>query len=175
MNDSEFEKLSEKSRRGELTPDEAAEFRGHLIAHPAAQAAWEEDEALAQLVAQLPDAPMPSNFTARVLTEVARESRPVPPPVRAAWSGWLATIFKITRPQRVALAAAAVCAGLLTFQQFRAHHRAQVAESLAKFTGATELPGVEALKDFDAIRRLSLLPAGVDAELVSALSQPNDK
>ena len=49
-------------------------MRAWLAAHPEAQADWEAEAGLSEALGQLPDAPVPSNFTARVLQSVERES-----------------------------------------------------------------------------------------------------
>lgn len=169
MTPTEFDHLCEQARRKSLTPEAESRFRSHLLLHPEAQAAWEEEQALNELIAQLPDAPMPSNFTARVLAAVEREARPAAPARRLPWLGWLAAVTHASRPQQIALAAMAICVGLLGYDQYRARQRSQVAESLAKFAGTTALPGVEALRNFEAINRLGQTSGAADMELLSQL------
>ena len=73
-NDPIYNRLRELSWRRELTAAEEAELRAWLAAHPEAQADWEAEAGLNEALRQLPDAPVPSNFTARVLQAVEREA-----------------------------------------------------------------------------------------------------
>jgi len=80
------QKLRELNWRRELTAAERAELRTWLAAHPEAQADWQTEAALSKFLARLPDAPVPSNFTARVLQAVERETRTSErAPQRARW------------------------------------------------------------------------------------------
>ncbi len=67
MNDPLFNKLREASWRRPLTASEEAELRAWLAAHPEARAEWESDTALNDLLSRVPNAPVPTNFTTRVL------------------------------------------------------------------------------------------------------------
>src|SRR5438874_9233745 len=70
-----YEKLLAISWRRKLTETEAAELQAWLVAHPELQGEWQEEAHLNDLLEALPDAPMASNFTARVLAEVERQER----------------------------------------------------------------------------------------------------
>ena len=72
-NDPIFERWRERSWRRKLTSAEQAELRAWLAAHPEAQAEWEAEMALNDVLDQLPDAPVASNFTARAVAAVERE------------------------------------------------------------------------------------------------------
>jgi hypothetical protein len=118
---------------------------------------------LRELLSRLPDAPVASNFTARVMQAVdleeSRRSR--------KWNfifNWHAFL------PRAAVATVAILFAGLTLQ----HHeltaqRAQVAQSVALVAG-TPMPDVDALKNFDAIRRMSQ-PAHADDELLALASE----
>ena len=73
-NDAFLSLLRESSWRRKLTEAEQAELRAYLAAHPDARADWEMESALNAALTRLPDAPVPSNFTARVLQAVEREA-----------------------------------------------------------------------------------------------------
>ncbi len=73
-NDPTYNRLRELSWRRKLTGAEEAELRAWLAAHPDAQADWEAEAGLNAALGRLPDAPVPSNFTARVLQAVEREA-----------------------------------------------------------------------------------------------------
>lgn len=116
---------------------------------------------LSQALARLPDAAVPSNFTARVMQAVeAEESR------RArrwsfAWN-WHALL------PRVAVTAAAVLfAGLTLHHHEMNSRRTALARNIALVAGSQPLPSVEALKNFDAIQRMSQPRA--DEELLALM------
>jgi negative regulator of sigma E activity len=109
----------------------------------------------------LPDASVPSNFTARVLQAVeleeARRSR--------KWTfNWN---LRALLP-RVAVAAITICfAGFVVRQHEINGQRAAFAKNVALVATAQPLPSVEALKNFDAIQRMSQPRA--DEELLALM------
>ncbi len=100
------------------------------------------------LLSRLPDAPLASNFTARVMQAVEREeSRPPSRWTLSAWD-WGALL------PRVAVAVVVMAAAGLAFERHAAMaQREQLAKNVAMVAGA--MPSVEALQNFDAIRRMS--------------------
>jgi anti-sigma factor RsiW len=156
-NDALLSKLRESSWRRKLTDAELAEWRAYCAAHPEARADWEMESALNAALARLPDAPVPSNFTARVLQAVDREAaRP------QGWS-WHGLVPRI-----------AFAAGLLAFTGLAIHHheiysqRAALVKSVALAAGGQPVPSPEALENFDAIRRMSQ-PQHADDELLALM------
>ena len=100
------------------------------------------------LLSRLPDAPVASNFTARVMQavefEASRHSR--------RWNifvwNWHAFL------PRLAVAVVVITTAGLAFQRHEANaHREQLVKNVALVAGA--MPSVEALRNFDAIRRMS--------------------
>src|SRR5262245_19120401 len=77
MNDELYNELLEASWRRKLTAEEEAQLRAWLVAHPEAQADWDEEALLTQQLERLPNAPLASNFTAQVMgkleLDLARE------------------------------------------------------------------------------------------------------
>ena len=74
MKDNEhLSQLRESGWRRKLTESEQGELRAHLATNPDARADWEMESALNSALTRLPDASVPSNFTARVLQAVERE------------------------------------------------------------------------------------------------------
>jgi hypothetical protein len=116
---------------------------------------------LSQALAKLPDAAVPSNFTARVMLAVeleeSRRSR--------QWSwGW--NWHKLL--PRVAVAMAFVLFAGLTFHHYElTSQRTRLARNFALVAGAQPLPSVDALKNFDAIQRMSQPRA--DEELLALM------
>jgi anti-sigma factor RsiW len=168
MNEAEFNELWERALCGRLTAPEQARFHAQLAADPALQALWAEEQQFSRLLRQLPDAPVPSNFTARVLQAVATESRtPIAGPQPLPWLAWLRA-FGWTRAT-VAIASVALGAVLLVDHQRDVALRAHLAESISAVSSFASLPSVEILQDFEAIARLDQTPAGADEELLAAL------
>jgi anti-sigma factor RsiW len=153
-------RLRELSWRRPLTESEQAELRAWLAAHPEAQAELEVEKDLSAMLHQLPDAPMPSNFTARVRQAVERETAAArrQPGFQWAWR-W-----------RVFLPRVAGLAVIIGFGLF-AHHRhviAQQAALMKKLAAAPELANPAVLEDFEAIRRLGPTPQ-VDEDLLALM------
>jgi negative regulator of sigma E activity len=113
------------------------------------------------LLARLPDAPVPSNFTARVLQAVELEESRRQEKWFFNWS------LRALLP-RVAVAAVAICfAGFAVRQHEINGQRAAFAKNVAFVAGAQPLPSVEVLKNFDAIQRMSQPRA--DEELLALM------
>src|ERR1035441_868191 len=72
--DPNYNRLLELSWRRKLTDAEEAQLRALLESRPEAQADWDAEATLNAVLGRLPDAPVPSNFTARVLQTVEREA-----------------------------------------------------------------------------------------------------
>jgi len=163
-NDPIDNRLRELGWRRRLTTAEQAELQTWLAAHPEAQSEWEAESELSAGLALLPDVPVPSNFTARVLQAVEREAvaqlrRPQGNRLTWLWLRWL---------PRAAFAAFAVGVGLLSFHQAQSVHRKKLAESVAAVSAVSSLPSPDILKDFDAIRALNPSPAP-DEQLLAVL------
>jgi anti-sigma factor RsiW len=170
----EFDPLREKSWRRKLTAAEEAELRAWLAAHPEAHADWEADMRLTEAMRQLPDAPVPSNFTSRVLQEIRRDSSEEQSHP-SLWR-WLLRSWQ----PRIAVVAAVALAGLLTYQEQlyvaatrkqqtqEQMARAQVAQDVKVVADVRSLPSPDILQNFDTIRKLSTTP-GPDPELIALL------
>jgi hypothetical protein len=157
-NDELQSRLRETGWRRKLTETERAEWRARLAADAGTQADWELEAALTAALARLPDTPVPSNFTARVLQAVEREEAR---PQRRGWRwNWHALV------PRVAFAAV-----VITFSGLAFHHhviytqRTALARNVALVTAGQPMPSMEALENFDAIRRLGR-PQHADDELL---------
>jgi anti-sigma-K factor RskA len=118
---------------------------------------------LSQMLSQLPDAPVASNFTARVMQQIdLEESRR-----SHKWDfilNWHAFL------PRAAVATVAIVFAGLTLQHHELNsQRAMLAKNVALVAG-TPMPSVDALKNFDAIQRMSQ-PAHADDELLALASE----
>jgi hypothetical protein len=114
------------------------------------------------LLSRLPDAPVASNFTARVMQAVELEE------IRQSrwrvfgwsWRAWV---------PRATVAAVLAVFVAFTFQQHNRYlHEVAIAKNAA-LVASQPLPSVEALKNFDAIQRMSQ-PAPADNELLALAS-----
>jgi hypothetical protein len=122
------------------------------------------DERLDALLRGLPDAPVASNFTARVLQAVDRDLENQSRATRA----WRRFWPRLHWLPRFAVPALALGFGLFVFQYHQGVARAQMAESIVAFAQVSSLPSPEVLKDFEAVRRLSQTPPA-DEELLALL------
>jgi anti-sigma factor RsiW len=168
MNEFDYKSLLEKRWRHKLTPAEEASAREWLAQHPESRPDWDLEDRLSQALGKLPDAPVPSNFTARVLQAVERESATAPPPSASPMSWFLRNVLP-----RAAVAAVILGAGLFTYHEHvdraqKAANRAEWVRGVKVVAGVSSLPGPEILQDFDTIRRMSATP-GPDPELIALM------
>ena len=153
--------LRETAWRRPLTPAETGELRRRITSDPEALAEWQVEARLSRAVAGLPDAAMPSNFTASVLQAIERETGRRQTSSQPWWSlrRWL---------PRVAFASVLLAVGMVGMRQYERAAQERMADSVAVISPLGALPTPEALADFDAIRRLGSEPAA-DVELISLL------
>ena len=163
MNESDYNRLKEKSWHRTLTAAEEAELRAWLAEHPEAAADWETEIRMSEALKQLPDVLVPSNFTARVLQAVERETAPARRPRMPARLWVLRSLVP-----RAAVAAAVLSAGLIGYQHYEARQRAKMVQDVKVVAGVPSLPSPEILQDFDTIRQMGATP-GPDPELIALL------
>jgi anti-sigma factor RsiW len=161
MNDPLYQRLRESGWRGGLTQTEEAELRAWLAAHPDLAADWETESGLNRMLERMPDAPVPSNFTANVLKAIERETMPRSQSRRWSWN------WQFLLP-RAAAAAVVVCLGVFSYEQRVSVQRAELARSVAAISNVAALSNPEVLQDFEAIRRLGQTPPA-DEELLALL------
>jgi hypothetical protein len=171
MNESEYLELREIAWRRPLTADERSSLQGYLLVHPDAHIEWEEDAALNQLLANVPDAPLSSNFTARVLQAIDLEELREERKQRA--ESWLSRL----RSWLPRFAVAGLVAGLggLGYQQYQIHSQEQKAKYLDTLVAgvASSFPDTKIWEDFDAIAKLqpAVVSASDDRMLWAALTE----
>lgn len=120
----------------------------------------EAELALDGLLGMLPVTVAPTNLAARVLDEVAREDRTART-ISASWWQRLASQWTRRRglkPLGIGLAAALAVVGVVSQRSLES--RLLMAREVAEVTEVTAIPGVDALRNFDAISAL-----GADARL----------
>jgi len=141
--------------RRKLSKAEAADLR--------AQPELELEARLTAALAKINDAPVPSNFTARVLSAIEVEDE------RAARTqGWHWN-WRSLLP-RVAVATAVVLFTGVSLQHYHqlTSQRAALAQTVALVADTPPLPNVDALENLDAIQRMSR-SGHADGELLAAL------
>ena len=111
---------------------------------------------LRELLSRLPDAPVSSNFTARVMQAVEREELQA-----ARTRGWRWNWHALL--PRAAVTAVMVAAAF--YQHEISNQRAAMAQSVA-LLAQSQPPSVDALQNFDAIQRMSQ-PAHADEGLLA--------
>jgi hypothetical protein len=115
---------------------------------------------LTESLAKIPDAPVASNFTARVLAAVELEETRRARGWNFNWN-WHALF-----PRMAVTAVVLVFAGI-SFQRYELNsQRTLLAKNVAQAAAAQPLPSVDALNNFDAIQRMSQ-PARADEELLA--------
>ena len=150
-----------------LTDAEAAELRSWLAAHPDpdAEADWNAELALSEALRRLPDAPCPSNFTARVVDAAMREPSP------GRLQGFLRGLWRSPRlgwVPRLGFAAAVALAGFVSVQQIQHARQERLIWSVGLMSEVAAMPGADALRDFEVIRTLEVSPRA-DEELLRLL------
>jgi anti-sigma factor RsiW len=155
MNEVRNDELIELSMRRELAPEEWSRLEAHFAARPEDRARWEEERALSRAVQSLPDVPISSNFTARILQTIEADQsrqvrRPVPRP-------WLVRYF----PRLGLGALAASVAFFSAHKWFQAATHEKLARDISRAaTDLATVPNPEVvLQDFDAIRELGQMSA----------------
>lgn len=114
------------------------------------------------LLSRLPDAPVASNFTARVLQAVELEE------LRGSRGRFFRWSWRAFLP-RAAVATVLVFFAGLTFHQHELYVRQVNIAKNAALVASQPLPSVDALKNFDAIQRMGE-PARPDDELLALAS-----
>ena len=123
----------------------------------------QSDSQLDRLLRALPDKPVASNFTARVLQEVGRASQPLATARRNPFS----VLFTAWLP-RLVPAGLAVAAFFFAYEARTNARDAAFARSLVAVAQVKSLPSPEVLQDFDAVRAFDVKP-GADRELLALL------
>jgi len=156
-------RLREIAWRRALTPVEEVELRAWLAAHPEAQAAWENEIELSRVMSGLPDAPVPSNFTALVLQEAGRQSAAGErlPAGSPAW--W----WRVLAPRAV-VAALITVLGIFAYRSVQERRAAKRLHLISEIVRAEPTPSPQALEDLEVIASLSVKPEA-DEELLALM------
>ena len=163
MNDPFYNQLRELSWRRKLTGSEEADLRGWLASHTEAQTDWELEAALNEALGRLPNAPLASNFTNRLLEAVELEKAAGFRRRRRLRTNWWQRLVL-----RTGLAGLVGGVGFFSYQQLhQARVRTEVRQSVVVISAVSSLPSPDILENFDAIR-VSAAPAA-DEKLLTLL------
>lgn len=149
-------RLREIAWRRPLTDAERAELHAWLETHPDARAEWEAELALSEQLQQMANAPVASNFTARVMAEVEKVSGSEQTSTVRVRFGWIQRFLP-----RIAVATVVVGLAWIGYHRYET---AREAEQMAELMKA--LPEPEALRNFEVIQRLDPV-VGPDMELLA--------
>jgi hypothetical protein len=152
MNQPSYDHLRESNWRRKLTSGEKTELRAWLAAHPEMESDWEAEAGLSNALGRLPDAEVPTNFTARVLSRIDG-MEPEAAAAGRSVSGWTWS-WRSLLP-RAAVVLIALAAGLYSYERQQAARRTEIAHDLAAVSRVAAVPGPEALRDFETIRHLN--------------------
>ena len=145
---------SESLWRRKLSAADRAGLRG--------QPELELEAQLTEALGSLSEAPVPSNFTARVLAAIELAD------AQAARSPGRTWNWHLLWP-RVAVAAAVLIFAGVSIQRYQTNsHRLALVKNVAMVAVAQPLPSVDALENLDAIQRMSQ-SARADGELLADL------
>ena len=154
-----YERLREIGWRRPLTEAEQAELRQWLAAHPERQSDVEAEAALTQAVARLPDAPAPSNFTARVMEAIEFETQPAGRAGSQSLIPWWRRFFP-----RLAVATVVVGISGVSYWRYQTVKQADLegaVESFVTIAGIAPLSDPTVLEDFEVIRRMGQADDGL--------------
>jgi negative regulator of sigma E activity len=153
--DNQFPEQHEKLWRRPLPPSERAALR--------AQPELELEASLTDALARLPNAPVPSNFTARVMDAIDLEDLKSTRSSGRRWN-WHALL-----PRFAVATAVLLFVGLGLQQHGASQRRADIVRTLSAVANTTaSVPSLDALENLDAIRRMGQ-SAPADTELLAAL------
>jgi hypothetical protein len=157
MNPPELEHLMDLARRRVLRPDEVARLTALLEQSPEAWPDRDAELALTRLLKHLPDAPLSSNFSARVMQAIDLEDqrKAGARPAATRLPRWLV---------RLGWATATVAVVGESWFEYQDWQRAETARSIQVITEVAAVPSVEVLRDFEVIPSFARVPPIADMQ-----------
>ena len=122
----------------------------------------EEEARLTDVLRKIPDAPVPSNFNARLLDAIELAETPA-----ASSQSWTLN-WRVLWPRVAVVAGVLIFAGISLQWHTANSQRIALAKNIAMVAESRPVPSVEVLENLDAIQRMSR-PAHADGELLAAL------
>ena len=169
MNESDFNEWLEASRAGRLSAADEAQLHTALRDHPEMMARWLDESRLNKVLDQLPDVPVASNFTVGVLAQVDGQPRFRMAPF---WTACRVLLYQLITVRRLAAGTALVILLTIAWHQYTVYRRQQSSHDLVWLSfAASSVPEPSVFRDFDAIRRLRLVPPPTDDALYDVLTQ----
>jgi hypothetical protein len=160
MKRDELHELIEQARLRPLSQDKERRLKVLLEADLSRWPEREEDMALTRLLDKLPDAPLASNFSSRVMQTIGlEEQRTSPTPHRFRPQAWARNWFI-----RLGFGSTVALILVLGWNQTVQQERKQIAESVVTVSEVASVPSVEVLVDFEAIQSLGAVPPDEDVE-----------
>ena len=157
-----YQRLREIGWRRSLTDAEQAELHVWLAAHPEAAADFGQEAALNDALAKSPDAPVSSNFTARVMAAIERDETAQ----RRASSRPQAQWWRVFIP-RFAVAIVAIVCVTLGYRHNAALQRIELTNAAKQIAESRALSDMSVIEDFETIRSLNPAEATVDETLLA--------
>ncbi len=179
MNEPFHKELLEAAWRRQLNSAEKAALASYLALYPEKQAEWGEDLALSEILHQLPQPQVSSNFTARTLQALEVELRRndvgsagILAGFRVASRRWWLKWTQGLALRYVATAMLVIGSALGVFE-YRAYHQKEVTQQMVSTLGraAAVLPAPEVLQDFDSIQYLGSVSTPSDEDVLAVLEK----
>jgi anti-sigma factor RsiW len=162
-------RMRELGWRRPLDEAEREQLRAWLAGHPERAADANAEVALSELLARLPDVPVATNFTSRVIQAVEADVRSQAR-AKAGRPGWIRWRWMPLWLPRTAAVAVVLGTAAFSYHEFKSARQAQLVSSLSVISEVAPLPGPEILTNFDAICVLSKSPPA-DVELLHAFTE----
>jgi anti-sigma factor RsiW len=157
--------LTAALQQGKLTAHDQAQLEAYLAEHPDQVSLYEEDLTLHQLLRQIPDMPVSSNFTVQVMQAIHRDDLAKSPAQISRWPRVLAGRWF----PKLATTAVVLCAGLFAYHEHKLANRREIAREIAELHNVTSAATLEVLQNFDAIERMNQIHRDPDNQLITAL------
>ena len=168
MNNHDRSKPPKPRRDSQTASSEAAAWKPGAESRPEALAQLDADLILNNLLRELPNAPVPSNFTSRVMEQIQLAQRAAQ---RPAGLGWWHRISHLAWLRKLVVAGTFLAVGLLSYQQYQMSVRRDLAQSVASLSMVVQ-PTLDVLQDYHAIdgfQQVSAHGAGEETDLMDAL------
>ena len=165
---SEYEDLLSTRWIRELNGRERDRLARFLSADPKRKARWEEDMAVLEAVRHLPDVPVASNFTSRVLAALpCAPDESVPDLLSPSKRSWFPRLDWAPK-WGLGFGFAAILALAVFYGEYRRAKSMRLVESLTVITESKTAPTMEESQHFEFIQELAPVPLEVDWELILA-------